>query len=58
VLTARRYWPLCRAFVRFQNQSAFAERLAERHHFVALGVETMLERALVAAHEEWFQAKP
>ena len=54
-LWARRCWPECKAFVRFQNQSDFAEKLAERYQFVALGVETMLLRALADAQSTWFE---
>lgn len=55
-LWARRCWPECKAFVRFQNQSDFAEKLAQRYQFVALGVETMLLSALADAQSTWFAA--
>ncbi len=55
-LAARRCWPECKSFVRFQNQSVFAERLSEQHRFVVLGVDTMLIHALGEAEQRWFGA--
>lgn len=54
VLAARSCWPECKAFVRFQHDSLFAEHLAERHGFVVLGVESKLLDALVSAQQQWF----
>jgi hypothetical protein len=53
-LAARRCWPACKAFVRFEHDSQFVEQLAKRHDFVVLGVESMLLEALVRAQAQWF----
>lgn len=53
-LSARRYWPNCKAFVRFQHHSEFAEDLAKRHQFIVLGVDTMLLQALEEQQKTWF----